>query len=55
MMAGSSRPRLRPVEVVAPTEPATKPDPQLRLVTPAGYRIEGLAIDDVLAIVRVLG
>ena len=47
---------LRPVEIVAATEPAPRDaDPTIRIVTPGGYRIEGLAIDDVIAIVRVLG
>ena len=47
---------LRPVEIVAATEQVPRDaDPTIRIVTPRGYRIEGLAIGDVIAIVRVLG
>ena len=47
---------LRPVEIVAATEQVPRDgDPTIRIVTPRGYRIEGLAIGDVIAIMRVLG
>lgn len=49
--------QLRPVEVVAHERESetSERDRALRIVTPAGFRIEGLALDDVIAIVRVLG
>ena len=54
--AESDATALRPVEIVAATEQVPRDaDPTIRIVTPRGYRIEGLAIGDVIAIVRVLG
>ena len=54
--AESDATALRPVEIVAATEQVPRDaDPTIRVVTPSGYRIEGLAIGDVIAIVRVLG
>ncbi len=43
---------LVPVEVVAE---APRPIAALRVVSPAGYRVEGLTLDEVAALLRVLG
>jgi transposase-like protein len=43
---------LVPVEVVA-DEPAQRAG--LRVVSPAGFRVEGLALDEVVALLQVLG
>jgi hypothetical protein len=49
-------PGLVPIEVVAdPADPVACADRQLRLVTRAGHRIEGLSLADVVELVRMLG
>ena len=45
--AGWRPPRLVPVEVVAAAAPSP-PTATVSLVSPSGYRIEGLSIDDAL-------
>lgn len=50
---GASRPsvvRLRPVEVVA--EPATR---ELSVVSRSGLRVEGVTLEDVVALLRAVG
>jgi hypothetical protein len=50
------QPSLIPVEVVADADDdATVARRQLRLVTRAGHRVEGLSLADVVELVRVLG
>ena len=46
---------LVPIEVVAEVAPPARGARALRIVSPAGYRVEGLALDDVAALLRVLG
>ena len=43
----------RPIEVEP--EPAGEPARGLRLITPRGYRVEGLEIEAVVSLLRVLG
>ena len=47
--------QLRRVEVVAEPVREMAGHPALAIVTPNGLRIEGVAIDDVVALVRTLG
>ena len=46
---------LVPVEVITEMPPRADDDREFRLVTPAGHRIEGLRLSDVIEIVRVVG
>ena len=47
--------KLRRVEVMAEPIPAVPARAPLTVVTPSGVRVEGVAIDDVVALVRALG
>lgn len=45
---------LRPVTVVSSYSMAPRSSGGIRIVTPQGYRIEGLGVDEVIALVRGL-
>ncbi len=51
--SGATSTALVPVEVVADDPMRTRV--ALRVVSPAGFRVEGLALDEVAALLRVLG
>lgn len=47
--------RFRPVEVEVAAEPEVAVVAGLRLITPRGYRVEGLGMESLAALLRVLG
>lgn len=53
--ARDARPALVPIEIVRDAEIGGADDRGVRIITPAGHRIEGLTTADAIAIVRVLG
>ena len=52
--AGATAVSLRPVEIAVGAEVTGGDDDRLVLVTPGGFRIEGLARPDLAALVRIL-
>lgn len=52
--AANPQPAFVPVHVVAPVA-GSSPSSGLRMVTPAGYRIEGLSMDMLVALLSRIG
>ena len=53
-LAAPGAPALRPVTVAPTAEPAAPPRSTLVLVTPQGFRVEGLDGDTLVAVLRAL-
>jgi hypothetical protein len=53
-LAGSAEPVLRPVTLAPTSEPVSTPPAPLVLVTPEGYRVEGLDGATLVAVLRAL-